>query len=142
MMRRRLPDFADAAFKNGCYVQAFANGSQIDMLYFERKCGSPRYDTKIRDLRQGIDDLFGNTVCQELIVRIGAHVGEWEDGNGLMLRARGYSRERLRDLCLRLAGPFSRICVPLQSLQVRPHLRGVLVAQIAVLLKRLVNNVF
>src|SRR5664279_1838613 len=132
--------FADAALKNGCDVQAFPNGSQIDMFPFERECGRPRHDTKILDLSKGVDDLFSNAVCEELIFRIRTHVGEWEDDNGRMLSASGCSCERLCRLCLRFTGRFSRICVPLQSLQVGPDLRGVLVAQNAVLLKRLVND--
>src|ERR1019366_3406130 len=92
--------FADAALKNGCHVQAFPNGSQIDMLPFERECGSPRRDTKILDLGKGVDDIFGNAVCEELIFRIGAHVGEWENDNGLMLGASGYCRKRLYHWCL------------------------------------------
>jgi hypothetical protein len=63
------------------------------MLPFERECGSPRRDTKILDLGKGVDDLFGDTVYEELIFRIGTHVGKWEYDNGLMLS--GYCRERL-----------------------------------------------
>ena|SRR5208283_2134082 len=43
--------FADAALENGCHIQAFPNGSQIDMFPLERECGSPRRQRE--DLRSG-----------------------------------------------------------------------------------------
>src|SRR5208282_5373329 len=83
----------DAALKNSGYIQATSNGSQIDMLPFERECGSPRYDTNVLDLGKRIDDLLSDAVCEELIFRIRAHVGEGQDDNGLMLSPGWHRRE-------------------------------------------------
>ena len=99
-----IAGLADTALKNAGYIQPFPYDPQIEILPFERECGAPRHDTKILDLGKGVDDLFGHAVCEELVVRIGTHVGEWEHDNGLSLSASRYNRGRLNRWCLRFTG--------------------------------------
>jgi hypothetical protein len=128
---KATPRFAYAALKNRRYVQAFPDGSQVDMLAFERESRSPRRDTKILDLGKGVDYLFSDAVGEELIFGIRAHISEWQDDNRLMLSPGWHRRE---GPCLPFTERFLRICVPLHPLQVSSYLRGVLIPQIPIFL--------
>jgi hypothetical protein len=124
---KTITRLAHAALKNGGYIQATSNGSQIDMGPFERECGSPRSDAKILDLSKGVDDFISDSVCEKFILRIGAHVGEWQHDNRLIRRPGGYRRERSS---LLFTGRFPRSYVQPQPLQIRVKVSGILTSQL------------
>ena len=73
---------AHAALEHVPHLQALRDLADLDRLALERERGRARGDVKSFDLGQRVDDLFGEAVAEVLVLGIGAHVRERQDGDG------------------------------------------------------------
>ena len=83
---------ADAAFQDVGHVELLAHGSQILALALEIEGRRTRSDAQAGDLGQRVDDLLRHAVGEVLLIVLGAHVHEGQDGD----RGRGHSGARGR----------------------------------------------
>lgn len=62
--------------------QALGDLGKLQFLPLEGERGYARCHTKVGDPCQEIQKLLGDPVREEFLIRIGAHVGKGQDGNG------------------------------------------------------------
>jgi hypothetical protein len=72
---------ADASFQDMGHVELLAHGSQILALALEVEGRRTRSDVQAGDLDQGVDDLLRHAVGEVLLIVLGAHVHEGQDGD-------------------------------------------------------------
>ena len=77
--RRTLP------FENRPDAERLGNPADVLFLAAEGKRGGARGDLEAGDVGQQVDDLLGQSVAEVLVVRVAAHVGEREHGDGWVL---------------------------------------------------------
>lgn len=71
----------DTPFQHGPDFQFLTNLSEIVALLSELERRRPRHYPQPVQLRQSIDQLFGEAVAEVLLLRVGAHVRERQDGD-------------------------------------------------------------
>src|ERR1700722_13784362 len=76
-----VSNFPDASLKNRSHIQLFPDLPHVGMFSFEEKGGSSSRYVEPFDLRQYIDDFFCNAVSEKLVLRVGAHIDEWQHGD-------------------------------------------------------------
>ena len=84
---------ADAAFQDRVHPEPLRHRAQILLGALEREAGSACRDAQALELGQRIDDLLGDAVAEELVLRIAAHVREGQHRDGLV---DGHGRARRR----------------------------------------------
>src|SRR5712692_1013188 len=78
---KTVSSFPHASLQNCSHIQLFADLPHVGVFSLEEKRGSSCCYVELLDLRKHIDDFLCNTVGEELIVRIGAHIYEWQHGD-------------------------------------------------------------
>src|SRR5262249_46386272 len=73
---------AHAAFKNRVHAQSFGNSADVLVLATEGESRSTGDNFERGNLRQQVDDLFGETVAEAILLLVVAHVGEGQHGDG------------------------------------------------------------
>src|SRR5665213_3080990 len=68
--------FANASFKNVFHAQLARDLRDLRVLAFKGERRSPGRHFESRNLRQGVDDLFRQTVAEVILLFVAAHVGE------------------------------------------------------------------
>src|SRR5579863_10172471 len=71
-----------AAFKNRLYIQGFCDLPDVLFLPAERKGGGPRRYLQPRYFREQVQDLFGQSVAEVLVLLVRAHIGEGKNRDG------------------------------------------------------------
>ena len=104
---------ADAAFENVRDAERFRDPADVLFLAAKGEGGRARGDLEAGDVRQQVDDLLGQSVAEVLVVRVAAHVGERQHGDGGSLSGRpgGHLRQRrlhVRRLLEAIAGLFGQ----------------------------------
>ncbi len=77
-----VPSLADAAFEHRLDSQLLAHLPEIVSLPSELKRRRPRHHPQAFQPRQRVDEFLGEAVAEILLLRIGAHVRERQDGYG------------------------------------------------------------
>ena len=75
----------DAPFENRPDAERLGNPADVLFLAPEGKGGRARGDLEAGDVGQQVDDLLGQSVAEVLVIRVAAHVGEREHGDGWVL---------------------------------------------------------
>lgn len=73
--------FADAAFEDEANVEAGADFANVLSFAFEEEGRGAGGDAKSGDLGEGVDNLLGDAVAEEVLVFVRAHVDKGEDGD-------------------------------------------------------------
>ena len=75
--------FAHAAFDDVFDLEHLADGAQVLVPALEIERGGATPDLEVRDPGQGIQQFFGDTVGEVLLVLVRAHIGKRQDSDGL-----------------------------------------------------------
>ena len=75
-MRTRSPDSPHAAFEHRCHVQLLTNGPKVVALAFEVRTPRCAQRLKALELREGVENFFGDAVAEPILILRRAHVGE------------------------------------------------------------------
>src|SRR5262245_51227473 len=62
-------------------LQPLGHLTSVDRLALEGEYGGARHDVERGNLGQVGDDILGNAVAEVLLLRVAAHVGEWQHGD-------------------------------------------------------------
>jgi len=73
---------AHAAFENGAHFEPVANAAQVALLSAKGKSGRTRDYSKLWNLGEGVQNLFGQAIAEVFIFLVAAQIGEGENGNG------------------------------------------------------------
>jgi hypothetical protein len=74
-----IPDFTHASFQHRRHAELLADLANVYGLALEGKAGATGRNVQPGHLCQNVDDLFGHAIAEVLVLRVGAHVGEWQD---------------------------------------------------------------
>src|SRR5438552_14974125 len=76
--------FADTAFQDSVHLQLASNLADVLVLSLkgERRC--PSRHSKRFDFRQRVDDLLGNPITEEFVLRIVAHVDKGKNSDAFL----------------------------------------------------------
>ena len=85
-MRTRLPDLAHAAFDDVVNTEGLGHLLHIHRLALVDEGRVARDDQQIAEARQLGDDVLGQSVGEEILVRFAAHIGEGQHRDRQMLR--------------------------------------------------------
>ena len=88
--------FAHTAFEDEIGAQLSADALHFHGLTFVGERRVTCDDRQRRNLREIGDDVFGDAVAEIFLLRIAAHVREWEDGDGRFVFFRGHHVQRFR----------------------------------------------
>ncbi len=77
---------AHAALQHGSHVERRSDLLDVRFLALEREAGRARGHAQLRHPAQSAQDLLGDAVAEELVLRIGAEVGERQHGDRLVVR--------------------------------------------------------
>ncbi len=127
---QRVPGFSDAPLDNSIDAERVPDLPDVGVLPLEEERGCARGNPQLSDSGQRGDELFGDAVAEVLLVPRGTHVGEGEDGD--RAGSRRFDGEPR-------AGPV-RLEVVREASQVGQQGDGALVARLAVLLERFVDD--
>src|SRR5713101_3326766 len=86
-----ISKFSHTALQDGSHIQLFPELPHVGLFSLEEERGSSSRHMEVFDLRQHIDDLFGNTVGKEFVFRIRAHVDKRKHCDGVTGDAYGRS---------------------------------------------------
>src|SRR5260370_28223301 len=84
-----ISNFPHTAFEDCSNIELFPDLPHVGVSSLEEKAGSSSRHMEAFDLRQHIDDLFGNTVGKEFVHRIRAHVDKRKHCDGVTRYAYG-----------------------------------------------------
>ena len=93
--------FTNTALEDVADVQGISDLLHVDRLILVTEARIARRHHQVTETRQFRDDVLGHAIGEVIVVLLGAHVGEWQDGDrrsrrqGLAL-ARRASRARFR----------------------------------------------
>ena len=73
---------ANAALEQRGDAELPADGLNIGATAPELKRRGPGRDAKAVDVREGVDDFFGEPLTEIVLIASGAHVGEGKNGDG------------------------------------------------------------
>ena len=73
---------ADTAFEDVRHTESLGDLANVGVLALEGEGGGTGDDAQIGDVRQHVDDLFGQAVAEVFLLLVAAHVGEGEHGDG------------------------------------------------------------
>ena len=95
---------AHAAFENARYAEGFTNLSHVLLHAFKYKCGCPCSYAQIFQVRQRVDDFFGQAIAEVFVLLVRAHVEKRQHGDGRRIvdAHRGQGFECRLDLSHRL----------------------------------------
>ena len=99
------PRSPDAPFEDVGHVESTSDPPDVFVFALERKRRCARDHFQSRDMREHVDDFFGESVAEILVIRIAAHVCEGQHGDrGLRVYRRDSAglRQRRSDLAHRL----------------------------------------
>ncbi len=71
--------FAHAAFEQELDAEFLADVLHLHRATLVGERGVARDDGEARDLREISDDVLGDAVAEILLLRVAAHIGEWQD---------------------------------------------------------------
>src|SRR6516162_8337311 len=80
---------AHAPLKNRAHFQLLADDARVDVFALEGEGRAARDDVEVRDLGESVDDFFGNTVGEILVLRVAAHIHERHYDDRIADRALG-----------------------------------------------------
>jgi hypothetical protein len=66
VMRRRLPDLRTLPSRMVSHIELLADRTWVNVFFFKGECGTACHDMELLDLRQCIDDLFGDAIGKEI----------------------------------------------------------------------------
>ena len=72
---------AHATLKDRTHIERFGDLSDVLLLSPKSKRGRASSDLQARNVRQGVDNLFGKTVAEVFVLLVRTHVGEGKHGN-------------------------------------------------------------
>src|SRR5262249_5288198 len=99
---QRIAELQNAPGEHGAHAQLPADFLRIDFLAFVAKNRAARDDAQLRQLREAIDDAFGDAVSEIFHLRVGAVVGQRQDRQRID-RATGTAANRRRNDLIRKA---------------------------------------
>ncbi len=76
-----VPGAPHAAFEDSQHSQRLSDLGDVLLLASEREGGSAGNHLESRNLGEQVQDLFGQSVTEVLVLLVRAHVGEWQDGD-------------------------------------------------------------